>query len=455
MTSKITLRIFLFIFCFAVMTSDMNAQALVANAGNAQDICNGSSVSIGGNPTASGGIPGYTYVWSPSSGLSSSTIANPTASPTVTTTYTVTVSDNNGGTATSTVVVTVNATPALTNLPPFPFYCQSATVVYFPTSNVAGATFSWTAMGSSGSVVGYSSSGNGPINETITNTGTSTETVTYIITPTGPPPSSCLGSPSTWVVTLYAATTSADAGNNQTICGTSATLAGNPVLVGYGVWLLISGSGTITTPSSPTSTVTGLGVGPNVFQWTINNVNCGPTSSQVTIIGNPPPTVANAGPNQYVCTTTATLAANIPVVGIGSWSLISGSGNITTPASATSGLTNLGPGNNVFEWTITNPPCAPTSSQVTITVCVNVGVEENILSDAITISPNPFTSQTTITFDREMKNTPIYLRDVLGKEVIGHLSFVNGKSITIDLNDVSNGIYFVQVGNTFRKIIKQ
>ena len=439
----------------AGVATNSNAQALVANAGNMQTICPFTSVTIGGNPTATGGVPGYTYLWSPSMGLSATGIANPSASPMVTTTYTVTVSDNNGGTATSSVIVAVAQMPLVSNAVMTQVICSGGTATFVPTSNVIGTMFSYSASASSGSISGYSANGMGNIVEVLTNSGTTSGTVTYTYTPIGPPPSNCIGPPANFVVTIDPAPTTASAGNNQTICGTSTAMAGNTALVGSGMWTLISGAGTITTPTSPTSGVTGIGVGPNVFQWTISSVNCGASSSQVTIIGSPPPTVANAGADQYVfCNTAATMAGNTAAVGIGTWTLVSGSGIITNPLLETSGVTNLGPGNNVFQWTITNPPCPPTSSQVTITVCLNVGVDETDLSNTITIFPNPFTSQITIT-STKYEVQSIKIVNVLGKEVIGHLSLVNGKSITIDLNDVSNGIYFVQVGNTFRKIIKQ
>lgn len=84
--------------------------ALVVSAGPARSVSPGSpSVAIGGSPTASGGSGLYTYSWSPSTGLSSATVANPTASPTATTTYTVTVTDSLSTTATASVVVTYSA----------------------------------------------------------------------------------------------------------------------------------------------------------------------------------------------------------------------------------------------------------------------------------------------------------------------------------------------------------
>src|SRR3989339_1016372 len=91
----------------------------VANAGLNKSICNGSNTTIGGSPTASGGSgSGYTYLWIPSTGLSSSTVANPTASPTTTTTYKLVVSDGAGcvsDTSTVTVYVSGSTTAYLAN----------------------------------------------------------------------------------------------------------------------------------------------------------------------------------------------------------------------------------------------------------------------------------------------------------------------------------------------------
>jgi hypothetical protein len=64
------------------------------NAGDNSMILYGDSVTTGGNPTASGNSP-FIYQWRPVAGLSSSTIANPVASPDSTTTYTVNVTDKN------------------------------------------------------------------------------------------------------------------------------------------------------------------------------------------------------------------------------------------------------------------------------------------------------------------------------------------------------------------------
>ena len=78
----------------------------------------------------------------------------------------------------------------------------------------------------------------------------------------------------------------ANGGSNQTLdaCATTTTLAGNTPTYGTGSWSVVSGTATITTPSSPTSGVTGLVLGTTAtLRWTITNGVCGSTSSDMTI----------------------------------------------------------------------------------------------------------------------------------------------------------------------------
>src|SRR4029453_5088434 len=107
--------------------------------------------------------------------------------------------------------------------------------------------------------------------------------------------------------------------------------------IGTGTWTLVSGSGVITTPNSPTSPVTGLGTGANTFRWTITNGVCTASSDEVVITRLDAPTLAGGGGDQGVCADTTTLAANTAVIGTGAWTLVSGSGIITTPNSPSSG----------------------------------------------------------------------------------------------------------------------
>lgn len=80
-----------------------------ANAGTDVSMCSGSTITLG----ASGG---GSYLWNPSSGLSSTTNASPTFSSSASTTYTVTVTDINGCTDTDDVAVSVYISPEVSFL---------------------------------------------------------------------------------------------------------------------------------------------------------------------------------------------------------------------------------------------------------------------------------------------------------------------------------------------------
>ncbi len=71
--------------------------------GNGPAVCVGTQVQLGSTVT---GTPTFAYLWSPASGLSSKTIANPKAKPGSTTVYTLTVYDGNGITASNSTTIT-------------------------------------------------------------------------------------------------------------------------------------------------------------------------------------------------------------------------------------------------------------------------------------------------------------------------------------------------------------
>ena len=79
------------------------------NAGADATICAGDNTSLQATPA--GGTP-VSYSWTPTTGLSDATVANPTASPTTTTTYTVVADFGAGCTATDETTIIVNNCPA-------------------------------------------------------------------------------------------------------------------------------------------------------------------------------------------------------------------------------------------------------------------------------------------------------------------------------------------------------
>jgi gliding motility-associated-like protein len=176
--------------------------------------------------------------------------------------------------------------------------------------------------------------------------------------------------------------TPANAGPNQSVCGTTATLAGQLPWAVPGTWSVVSGTGTFANANDPNTTVSGLSFGPNVFRWTVNYGTCGTTSADVTITSfNPAQPAANAGPAQSLClpATSTTLAANTATApAVGTWSVVSGTASFANVNSPTTAVTGLSQGTNILRWTINNGPCgAPTSSTVSVLVYSNTQAAAN------------------------------------------------------------------------------
>ena len=83
----------------------------VVDLGTERVICIGDSVSLGGQPTASGSLLPYGYTWSPAESLDNVTSANPLAKPQATTTYQLVLSTGNCIIDTVFTTVMVNPLP--------------------------------------------------------------------------------------------------------------------------------------------------------------------------------------------------------------------------------------------------------------------------------------------------------------------------------------------------------
>lgn len=85
----------------------------IVNAGSDSSINSGTTLQLGGNPTATGLGP-FIYQWTPGGNLNDSLISNPTASPNNTATYYVTITDGNGCLNSDSVTVIVNNIQGIT-----------------------------------------------------------------------------------------------------------------------------------------------------------------------------------------------------------------------------------------------------------------------------------------------------------------------------------------------------
>ena len=165
------------------------------------------------------------------------------------------------------------------------------------------------------------------------------------------------------------------AGSDQTLCATSATLAANAATTGIGTWTIVSGAGgSFVNANSPTTVFNGVTGTSYNLRWTISNGVCASTNDDVQITFNTPPTVANAGADQTLCSTSAILAGNTPGgTGTGQWTIFSGgAGSFVSATNPTTTFTGTPGTTYVLEWTISNGVvCTPSVDQVTIKLDAN------------------------------------------------------------------------------------
>jgi Domain of unknown function (DUF4082) len=200
----------------------------------------------------------------------------------------------------------------------------------------------------------------------------------------------------------------ANAGPNQTIVITSATVSGSASTgaTSY-LWTRISGPNTptITTPTAVSTTITGMITGTYVFQLAINGGSSGQLIDQIQIIVNAPPVQANAGNNQTITLPTNSATLN----GSGStgattyaWTQTAGpnSAGITTPTAVSTTVTGLIQGTYTFQLSINS---GASTSTVNVTVLpaplpvANAGASQTITAPTASVTVDGSGSSGTIT----------------------------------------------------------
>lgn len=341
-------------------------------------ICAGQSVVL--NTTVTGDGP-FTYLWTPSAGLSSPTVANPTATPSSTTNYEVTVTDANGFDVVADEDVNVNPLPVLnTTLTPTAI-CSGATFNYTPGSATPSTTFAWTRLAVAG-IAEATASGNDNPAEVLTNTTNIPVSVTYAYTLTA---AGCSGPAQNVVVSVLPAPV-VTVPSDQNIChgGSTAPVNFTGVATVYewtnntaGIGIPPSGTGNIgvlpltnLTASPITATIT---VTP---RYTFASVTCDGPQQTFTITVNPTPTVSGVG-DQELCAGLQTTAVNFSGTAGATFNWTNSNSGIGLPATGSG---------NIAAFTAVNVTGAPISATITVTPSLGIC---NGTPTAFTITVNP------------------------------------------------------------------
>lgn len=361
--------------------------------------------------TIVGGVnPPFTYAWSPSTFLSSTSTASTVANAaTLTTAYTVSVSNANGCSATGAKTLSVNPLPVV-SISGNTAVCTGGSAVL----TASGATtYSWNTSAST-STISVS-----PVT-----------TTTYSVLGTN---SSNCSNTATFTVAVNATPTLVLGASQTSVCAGSTVNIGVTGATNY-TWSTGSNSVSINPTVSATTNYSVVG-----------STNGCASNTNITITANANPTVS--------ATTSASLICN------GSPAVLTATG-ATTYSWNTSATTS----------TISVTPSVTTSYTVTGTTngCSNtfvisqavsgcVGIDTKAASaTGILVYPNPNTGEFTIELNNgSIKN--IDVMDLTGRVIISNTS--SNDKVDFNINTLANGIYYVRIqsNNTVEviKIVKQ
>lgn len=399
--------------CSTTITFVVNIYTAPTVTSTSQTICTGTSTTLAGTGTPSGG----SYSWTPSGGSLATTSA---LSPTSTTTYTVTYTDPNGCVATGTGTVTVNPLPPAPTTAPVT-YCLNDVSVPVTATATAGCTLNWYTVSTGGTALGAA-----PTPSTATAT-----TITYYVSQTNTT-TNCEGPRNSLVVTINSLPTVLV--NSPTICPNATavlTATGASTYVWDGNPALTTNPYTVTPAVTTTYTVEGTAANgcknsatatvtvSNVLAVTVNSPTiCNGATAVLTAAGattyewdaNPAltanpysvtPTVTTTytvvgTTNGCMGTATATVTVNpVPTTTAGSNSPICAGAtlNLTATPSGVAGSTYSWTGPNSFSSLSQNPTitAATTAASGVYTVTVTAAGCTSTNTVTVTVNPIPTT----------------------------------------------------------------
>lgn len=336
--------------------------AAVATAGADRATCSGVATTLG-----AAALTGYTYSWSPSTGLSSATVANPTllqtntgATPQVLT-YTVTATTAEGCTNTNTVRVTVN--PAATAAAGPDRAVCSGVATSIGSSALTGYTYSWSP------ATGLSSATAANPTLTLPNTSTNPQVLSYVVTATTS--NNCVAR-DTVRITINPASL-ANAGTDRAVCSGEQTTLGSTGLTGYTYqWSPATGLSS-TTAAQPVFSQLNAGTTPQLLTYTVTATTAeGCTNTSTVRVTVNPAAVANAGPDAAVCDGKRTTLGTAALTGYTySWSPATNLSSATTARPVFTGVN-------------------ATQTPLTLTYVVTATTAQNCIGrDTVRITVNP------------------------------------------------------------------
>ncbi len=185
------------------------------------------------------------------------------------------------------------------------------------------------------------------------------------------------------VVTEDAAVPVVNAGVDQALCNaTTTTLTGSNPSPYTGTWSRVSGTGTINSPGSQSTTISGLSIGDNVFKWKVKNNTCA-DSANVTIHVEPALTISSQPAETTFCeggSTSMTASATGAIVNY-QW-MVSADNGLTWAPVSNNAITS---GSNTNTLTFNGIPLALSGNLYKVIATVPAPCNSNKESNAVSL----------------------------------------------------------------------
>lgn len=180
----------------------------------------------------------------------------------------------------------------------------------------------------------------------------------------------CTGNVSQTFSVVFSPIPSVFAGNDTAVCSNTCQLKAQLLNGETGMWSSLQPLVVFTQPDKPITTVgVALTNQTYTFIWTVTNTDGCTGSDTLVVVFNDYPQTPFAGDDQQIIHSNKTnLNATMPAFGVGHWNLIDGFGVIADTLHPQTLVSDLLIGENIFRWTVENPPCPSKFDEVTISV---------------------------------------------------------------------------------------
>lgn len=386
-----------------------DSDAPTADAGMEVELpCSATSIFLDGSASSTG--DDFIYLWTTGDGsIITGTETDLNSEVNGIGAYVLTVTDTtNGCFATAQVDVVSSQAVTATATTPVDLDCGVISILLDGTGSSTGATITYMWTASNGGTIDLDET---TLMPQVSSAGTYSLLVTDIL-------SGCTNT--TDVEVVFNNTFSlAAAGDDFSVCETSTNLDGNLPTDVTGIWLSLGGA-IPTDPSSPTTEVTNLQTGSNVFVWTLSALGCTEYSSDTVIITVDEATVTND--DTYVIEENQVLNFDVSIndiVGVGQFTDLSAVANGT--------LLNNGGGNfaytpnldfigtETFEYEFCSDICLDACDTSLVTISVNpkepLPIDSLINQSTNTITANDDGLNDVFVFDILVQNPNDYINN--------------------------------------------